>query len=325
MRHHQASIESCPQKTPAIASIRSSIVCGTDFSEAAMQAVEVAAAFAMRLGEPLVLVHAVNDQSQENLPGELRDSLSIFARAQLHEEEERMRAMEVQMTSVIRAGAPETVLLEEATAHHARLLVMAAAKRRRFSQLLLGDVAEHVAEAAHRPTLVVRDSDPLLRWARGERRLRVFVAADFSAPSDAALRWVSWLQHTGECDVAATYLTPHLAPIPDAGLIPADVVEDILLRSVRIQERHFGQHVREMLGRSRVRVRFDSDWGRSDAHLIQLAGAERADVIVVGTHSRKGWQRIGHHSVSRGVLHYAPMNVVCVPAPATGLSEKFPK
>jgi len=67
---------------------------------------------------------------------------------------------------------------------------------------------------------------------------------------------------------------------------------------------------------ARVRVRFEAGWGYSDAHIIELAAQERADLIVVGTHSRSGWQRFGHHSVSRGVLHYAPRNVACVPGHA---------
>jgi nucleotide-binding universal stress UspA family protein len=91
-------------------------------------------------------------------------------------------------------------------------------------------------------------------------------------------------------------------------------MDDMVLKAARMQERHFRQRVRTLLGQSRVRVRFEKDWGQSDAHLIQLATQERADLIVIGTHSRRGWQRLGHHSVSRGVLRYSPLNVVCVPA-----------
>ena len=56
------------------------IVCGTNFSEASAQAVEVAAAIAKNAHEPLVLVHAENEPSRENLPGELRESLALYAR-----------------------------------------------------------------------------------------------------------------------------------------------------------------------------------------------------------------------------------------------------
>ena len=296
------------------APVPATILCGTDFSDEATHAVEVAAMFAKHLGESLLLVHALNQEPQGNLPGDLRDSLALYAQAQLHDERERLRAFQVEAVETFRVGAPDAVLLEEAAAHDARLLVLAAAKRRSLSRWLLGGVAERVAEAAHAPTLVVRDAGPLLRWGRGQRRLRVFVGADFSAPSEAALRWVNWLRQLGPCDVVVAYLDPGLAPYPAADLYPSLLADDMALKTARMQERYFRQGVRALLGRSRVRVRFESNWARSDAHLIELATQERADLIVVGTHSRRGWRRLGHHSVSRAVLHYAPLNVVCVPA-----------
>ena len=45
-----------------------------------------------------------------------------------------------------------------------------------------------------------------------------------------------------------------------------------------------------------------------------MAHEEQADLIVVGSHQRHGLSRLAHPSVSRAVLHHAPMNVACVPA-----------
>jgi nucleotide-binding universal stress UspA family protein len=299
---------------PEISPVPDTIVCGTDFSEESARAAQVASLFANRLRQPLILVHAANQQEQQNLPGNLRDSLALYARAQLHDERDRLRALQVEAIETFREGAPDAALLEEAAIHHARLIVLAAAKRRPIFRRLLGSVAERVAEAAGTPTLVVRDAAPLLRWGQGQRRLRIFVAADFSPPSEAALRWVDWFRHLGPCDIVVAYLDPGLAPFPVADLYPSLLVDNMALQPARMQERHFRQWVRALLGQSRVRVRIESNWARADAHLIRLASEERADLIVIGTHSRSGWHRLGHHSVSRGVLHYAPLNVVCVPA-----------
>jgi hypothetical protein len=90
-------------------------------------------------------------------------------------------------------------------------------------------------------------------------------------------------------------------------------MDEFVLGIARKQDSVFRRHVRELLGTSHVRIRFEYGWGHSDAHLIELAVEERADLVVVGTHSRHGWRRFGHHSVSRGVLRYAPLNVACVP------------
>jgi nucleotide-binding universal stress UspA family protein len=71
---------------------------------------------------------------------------------------------------------------------------------------LIGNIAERIAETSPVPTLVVRDAAPFAAWARGERPLKVFVGADFTASSDAALRWVAELQQLGPVEVIAGYV-----------------------------------------------------------------------------------------------------------------------
>jgi nucleotide-binding universal stress UspA family protein len=291
-------------------------VCGTDFSEQAAQAVEAAAALAKRLDEPLVLVHAVDKESRAALPDDLHDSLCLFERAQLHEELERLRAAKVEVTDDFRAGKPDAVLVEAAIAQHARLLVVSSHGRKPPGRWVLGSVAERTAEASPVPTLVVRAAAPFTGWALGKRRLRVLVGADFSAQSDVALQWVAWLRQLGPCDVVATYLEPAAPASGPFDMMPSSIVVQMLAKTDRLQARSFRQRVRAVLGARGVRVHIEKGWGRSDAHLIEMARKQRADLIVVGTHQRHGLGRVGHLSVSRGVLHYAPMSVACVPVPA---------
>src|SRR5580698_3669832 len=96
MQINQSSSAPFSDAAPKVMDDPFCIVCGTDFSDPAAKAADVAAALAKRLGEPLVLVHAVNRERQRNLPGELRDSLCLYARAQLHEEQERVRASQTE-------------------------------------------------------------------------------------------------------------------------------------------------------------------------------------------------------------------------------------
>ena len=96
-----------PRRATPLVVTKTSIVCGTDFSDYAAQAVEVAAALATRLDEPLVLVHAVDKASRTALPADLRHSLCLFEQAQLHEEFERLRAAKVKVIEDFRAGKPD--------------------------------------------------------------------------------------------------------------------------------------------------------------------------------------------------------------------------
>jgi nucleotide-binding universal stress UspA family protein len=143
--------------------------------------------------------------------------------------------------------------------------------------------------------------------------LRIFVCADFSPASDAALRWVNWAQQVGAYQVVVACLEPSPAMLTAMDHPPSALMDDFTLKIGCMQERYFRQRVRKLIPGKRIRVRFEPNWGHSDSHLIQMAAEEHADLIVIGTHVHRGWHLSGRDSVSRGVLHYAPLNVLCVP------------
>jgi nucleotide-binding universal stress UspA family protein len=181
---------------------------------------------------------------------------------------------------------------------------------------LIGNIAERIAETSPVPTLVVRDAAPFAAWARGERPLKVFVGADFTASSDAALRWVAELQQLGPVEVIAGYVDwpPEEAarlgvsgPLGLRGNPPA--MQGVLERDLR-------EKVTRLLGSENVRVSVRGNWGRADIPLVEMAIESHADLVVVGTHQWQGLDRLRHGSISRGILHHAPMSVACVPTPA---------
>jgi nucleotide-binding universal stress UspA family protein len=84
----------------------------------------------------------------------------------------------------------------------------------------------------------------------------------------------------------------------------------------RVLERDVREKVNRVLGGESVEVRVLGNWGRTDAPLVEMAVEMRADLVVVGTHQWRGLDWLRHGSVSRGLLHHAPMSVACVPTPA---------
>ena len=291
------------------------VVCGTDFSDGGAAAADVAAEFARRLGEPLTLVHAVNEPSRGSLPEELRESLALFERKQLHDEKERVIATGVPVSEHIDAGAPHEVLIEAANEMRARLLVLSCCQRKAALCGLLGSVAERVAEGAPVPTLIVRSPQPLLDWLRGRRALRLFIAADLTPPSEAAILWALWLRTLGRCTLTIAHIESEQVEPGAFHHYGSPSLLSVYEQVRRTEARCFRQRVRKLLGDEPARIRVASGWGHSDANLIHLAREERADLIVTGTHQREGFDRLVHHSVSRGLLHYASVNVACVPSP----------
>ncbi len=300
------------------------IVCGTDFSENARQAADIAAVLAVRLGSPLLLVHAHFTVIQTLIPG----ASGIVPQMQecLRIEAERLREKGAIVEEIFTEGTPSDVLRDLASERNARLVIVSSLGHHGFSHWLIGSVAERTAESSPVPTLVVRESAPFEKWASGEKALQVLVAVDFSSSSDAALRWVGELESIGPCEVTAAFVgwPPEEATrlgIPDylemGGSLAemTDVLERNTSKTKAILERDLREKAIRLLGHENVQIRVCRNWGRADHPLLCVAMETKADLIVVGTHQRHGLNWLREGSISRGVLKNATMSVACIPKP----------
>ncbi|MBL9190161.1 MAG: universal stress protein [Opitutaceae bacterium] len=293
-----------PVATEATKSDSACVLCGTDFSPSANSAANAAAALAKRLGARLDLLHVAA------LPTDPRTVEKLEAEAA------RLRQLGAEVKANVINGLPDEELVARAEARACQLMVVASLGKRATERWVLGSVSERAAERSPVPTLVVRDGASIEAWARGERPLKVFVAFNFTLTSDAALNWVKELQAIGACEVIVGYVDwpPEErtrlggeGPLPLTGN-PAHV-QAVLERDLRVRAE--GQ-----LGTDSFRVRVEANWGRADVRLAEMAREEGADLVVVGSHQYRGFERMWHGSVSRGLLHGSVTNVVVVPLAA---------
>ncbi len=296
------------------------IICGTDFSAHASEAANAAAALTARLQGTLSLVH-VMDTSRYELPSkELMDYLCSSRQTKLKKEAGRLRRQGATVEELFLQGSPAVSLVKAATDSGARLIVVSSLGQIAPSRWFVGSVAERTAQNASVPTLVVRNQKPLEAWARSQRTLNVVVAYDFSESGDAALRWTSFLSEIGPCRITVVYVAwpPEVGGRFGAGYDQAhpyypSEVEKLLKRDLQ-------EKCEEVLGKTKLRFRVAAGLGRPDPQLIEIAANEKADVIVVGTNQRRGLARLG--SVSRAVLHHAPLNVACIPIAAAEPADR---
>lgn len=273
------------------------IICGTDFSENARRAASAAATLAKLHGAPLRLVHA------SVIPR------STLTHAQLRAEAQRLHDDGARLTAEVIEGEADKVLVQAARQHAARLLMVSASGLPVAARWLIGSAAERIAESSTVPTIVVRAAGPFESWAGGERPLRVFVGADFTASSDAALRWVRGLQQLGPIEVFAVYAGKAVRAASPGGWRCLKQSPP----SQRLLERTLREKITRMLGEKNVHIRVAAGSGRAETRLVEMAIGAQADLIVVGAHQRHGLRRLQHRSVSRGILQHAPINVACVP------------
>ncbi|MBZ4399053.1 universal stress protein [Myxococcus faecalis] len=290
------------------------IVCASPLMARESREVEVAAALAARLGEPLLLVGVMDGEP-------LTDAVRREAQRDLEAQAERLHLPPGRVSCRVRSDT-EAVLADE-ECRHSRWVV-AAAEGWRTSAWRRASLPERLARHGCGPVLSVRRADALVDWMRGRRRLLVVVGVDPLSPTaDAAVGFLRELRRVGPCDVLATYVcsplearerlgihTPVHVEVLEPGLRDMEAldpaVQTVLLREVREQ-------VGDLLGEGSVEVVLEPGFGRSADHLLHVALSRGADLVVVGMRAQGPVKRWWHGSVSAGVLRNAEQAVVCVP------------
>ncbi|MCI0541345.1 MAG: universal stress protein [Verrucomicrobiales bacterium] len=229
------------------------------------------------------------------------------------------------MKAELLTGAPDEAIVKKAAAAGSRWVVVSSLGKRAPERWLLGSVSERTAETSPVPTLVVRQDEPLIAWAAGRRPLRILCAYDFTATADAALSHVKGMRRVGPCEVVVAQVDWPFGEKLRLGIAGPVSLEANQPEVQAILERDLSERVATVLGKQDVRIRVEPGLGRPDFRLIDIAKAEQADVIVTGAHQWRGVERLWHVSTSRGLLHYAPMSVLVVPAPTEPVAQSIPE
>jgi nucleotide-binding universal stress UspA family protein len=293
------------------------IVCGTDFSATATEAVDIAAALARRLETKLLLVHV--DQLHRSLVSDpiIVESAGMQTRCELDREAQRLRDLGTDVEERVVAGSAFDQLVTSATNTKARLIVIGAVGHGLGRRLLVGSVAERTAESSPIPTLVVRPGGRLGSWVRGENGLKVLVGYDFSAASDAALGWVNELRTIGKLETTVLYTNwppDEARRLGYEGPLPLEANPEKIQKNL---ERDLKKRIARFLSKQKVTAIVEPGWGTPEGYLFEMASRQKMDLIVVGTYQRQGLGRVLLGSVSRAVLHHARMSVAVVPPSQT--------
>jgi nucleotide-binding universal stress UspA family protein len=294
------------------------IVCGTDFTGASLEAARAAAAIAARCNERLELVHVLDFPLSMTPGGEGGGRFAdLFApeaerrRTLLDNEADRLAELGCEVDASLLSGAPDDALLARALALEARLIVVAAAGGRHASPWRLAGVADRLSVGSSVPVLAVRSARPFERWSAGRdggQPLSVLIGVDFGSTSEAAATWVAELASGGPCEVTALHVYEPAREARRLDLAP-ERVEDALRETL-------GARLAELAGAARLELRALPARGRVAEELAAAAEEHHADLLVVGTHQRTGLSRHLHGSVSYAVLPNSTVNVVVVPRAA---------
>lgn len=283
------------------------VLLATDFSQASQHALEHAALIAARHDAELHVVHArvVGDDDPQDFPPleAYQAALDALARANL---EQLSIPFEVPVhTHTERGISAAQAILRAAEGYEADLIVMGSHGRGWLPHVLLGSVTQRVVRASTRPVLVVGRAPE--HRPRGERYSRVLVPVDFSEPSLHAFEQAAVVARQHGSELVAIYVVePPREPLfyVSSPAPPLDPLEHTDRARRALQARL------DSVAGVTTSARIAS--GRPEDAITSVATEVGADLLVIASSGRRGFDKLVLGSVTERVLRRCPCPALVV-------------
>ena len=203
------------------------VVCGVDFSEASRHALRYADALAVRLGQPLLVVSAIDPLIAEAAaarmgPGTFTEraerDLNAFVKNALGARPSGAPAITVRTAT----GSPAAELIDAARTARASLIVVGTEGLGRARRFVFGSTTLRTMRGSDRPVLAV--PPPRQGAATDDAIQRILCGIDFSEPSKAAAAEAVALGRLLNVPVTLVHAVPRLTlpSIWDLMVAPTD-------------------------------------------------------------------------------------------------------
>jgi nucleotide-binding universal stress UspA family protein len=206
-----------------------------------------------------------------------------------------------QVSVVIEDGAPAETIIAQSDVIGADLIVIGAVGRTGDHRRHLGSVAAGVVERAHLSVLVARP---------GGETGRILLATDFSNPAEPAARLAA-AEAVNRC---GSITVVHSVELMDGALAMGEpaAIPPITLAAYPVEEMRQVAHDRlaETLVHLGVAGEIEVTEGPPSDAIVEVAGRTHADLVVIGTHSHSGIDRLLLGSVALRVVREAPCSVL---------------
>lgn len=144
---------------------------------------------------------------------------------------------------------------------------------------------------------------------------RILVATDFSPASAPAVAEALRLARESKAEIVLVHAYEPPGAASFAGYIPSANLYDEIEQALSTGAQQGLEPLAEEARRQGVRATARVLRGSPSYAIVEAAAADRADLIVVGTHGRGGLPRLLLGSVAQKVIASAPCPVMTVPPP----------
>lgn len=200
----------------------------------------------------------------------------------------------------LETGTPAEAILAAAEKEKAGLIVLGSRGLGPVKELLLGSVSHRVVTHASCPTLVVN------RPMRSLRRILMAV----QGPEDAAVltKFLAAKPFKEAVEITVVTVLPAAQPLFPAGF---SKIDELIEKSV-VGARAFVEETAAALSKLQYNAKGYMLMGAPALAILQEASASDPDLILMGSHGRRGVTRFLLGSVSHTVLHRAPCPLLIV-------------
>lgn len=288
------------------------LLLATDGSTLSAAVTQAVIAEVRREGAEIRVIHVVDTRKELSAEMAALDTEVMNAPAQRRSAEalveaaaERLRAEGFKTTTVVVWGDPRSQIIEVAKEWRADLIVLGSHGQTGLRGVLMGGVSDAVAHHASCSVEIVRAP----QGRRTPQDFRILLAIDDSEFSEAAEKAViAQVKPEGAEVKLVSVLDPYTVADPKKYPDFSGAVAELRDRAVRKllkageQFQRVGFKVAEAL----------VEEGDPRDVLLDCSDRWRADLIVVGSHGRKGMQRLLMGSVSEAVSRHAVCSVEIV-------------
>jgi len=290
-----------------------------DTSQASKYVVEEAAARPWPTGTIFSVVNVVDPQSFAKLPAAIEDAKrtgQVLVKAAA--ETLSRSGHKANYESFV--GFPKSGIAEYAKQWGADLVMAGSHGQGALKRFLLGSVAQGILRTAPCSVEIVRPSSH--GAPASSHPLKLLLATDGSEFSVAAANSIAsrpWPKSSQVKIISAVEVVVpdnQIAGYPLSSAYPVSLLDE-LMKSARAHAQEAVEHARELLAAAKWNVADGETTPLGDPRIVVLDEAKQwgADLIVMGSHGRRGFDRILLGSVSESVAIHAHCSVEVIRKP----------
>ena len=209
------------------------------------------------------------------------------------------------VSTAVMPGHPRAALPEYARGWGADFIYVGSRGRNRLQRLLLGSVASAVVRHAPCSAGVIRPRPGRLAPEGG---FRILLATDGSSSSHEAVRSVAARPWPAGTEARAVAVADRFAPLSSLDLAPSQELRELDELNRAQATAAAGAAARALSGAG-ISARSDVLAGEPKTCLLAECESWKPDLVVVGSHGRRGAERLLFGSVSEAIVVHAPCSV----------------